>query len=76
MEASHESLVTEYKKLQARLFGLEESRTSTNVNHVIDRLDEVIEVVNAQAADDYHLDQSIQDIQQESVSLVKQGFME
>ena len=38
MEANHESLATENKKLQARVFALEESRTSTKVNHVIDRL--------------------------------------
>ena len=53
------------KKLQARVFALEESRTSTRVNHVIDRPDNVIKVVNSQAAESYHLDQSVQDIQQE-----------
>ena len=42
MEVRHEDLVTENKKLQARVFALEESRTSTRVNHVIDRLDNVI----------------------------------
>ena len=69
METNYESLVTENKKLQARVFALEESRTSTKVNHVIDRLDDVIKVVNNQAADNYHLDQSIQDIQQELQTL-------
>ena len=69
MEANHENLVTENKKLQARVFALEESRTSTRVNHVIDRLDNVIKVVNTQAAENYHLDQSVQDIQQELTML-------
>ena len=69
MESSHENLVTENKKLQARVFALEESRTSTKVNQVIDRLDKVIQVVNTQSADNYHLDQSLQDIQQELVTL-------
>ena len=58
METNHESLVTENKKLQARVFALEESRTSTKINHVIDRLDDVIKVVDTQVADNYHLDQS------------------
>ena len=69
MENSHENLVTENKKLQARVFELEESRTSTKVNQVIDRLDEVIKVVNTQATDSYHPDQSVQDIQQELTTL-------
>ena len=69
MEANHENLATENKKLQARVFALEETRISTKVNHVIDRLDDVIKVVNTQSADNYHLDQSIQDIQQELVTL-------
>ena len=46
IEASHGNLVTENKKLQARVFALEESRTSTKLNQVIDRLDKVIKVVN------------------------------
>ena len=50
MEISHENLVKENKKLQARAFALEESRTSTKVNQVIDRLDNVIKVVNTQSA--------------------------
>ena len=69
MESSHENLVTENKKLQARVFALEESRTSTKVNQVIDRLDKVIKVVNTQTTDSYHLDQSIHDIQQELITL-------
>ena len=69
MESNHESPVTENKKLQARVFALEESKTAVRVSHVIDRLDDVIEVVNTQAADSYHLDQSVQDIQQELVML-------
>ena len=69
MEVNHENLVTENKKLQARVFALEESRTSIRVNHVIDRLDNVIKVVNSQAAENYHLDQSVQDIQQELTML-------
>ena len=44
-------------------------RTAVRVSHVIDRLDDVIKVVNTQAADSYHLDQSVQDIQQELVML-------
>ena len=59
MEINHENLVTENKKLQARVFALEESRTSTRVNHVIDRLHDVTKVVNTQAAENYHLDQSV-----------------
>ena len=69
MEGTHENLVTENKKLQARVFALEESRASTKVNQVIDRLDKVIKVVNTQTTDSYHLDQSVQDIQQELATL-------
>ena len=69
LEANHEGLVTENKKLQVRVFALEESRTSTKINHVIDRLDDVIKVVNTQSADNYQLEQSIQDIQQELLTL-------
>ena len=69
MEISHENLVTENKKLQARVFALEESRTSTKINQVIDRLDSVIKVVNTQSAENYHLDQSVHDIQQELAML-------
>ena len=69
MESTHESLVTENKKLQARVFALEESKVAVRVSHVINRLDDVIKVVNTQAADSYHLDQSVQDIQQELMTL-------
>ena len=41
----------EVKHLQARVIALQESRTSTRVNHVIDRFDNVIKVVNTQAAE-------------------------
>ena len=71
MEVRHEDLLTENKKLQARVFALEELRTSIRVNHVIDRLDNVIKVVNNQAAENYHLDQSVQDVQQE-LTLLRQ----
>ena len=72
VEVNHQDIVTENKKLQARILALEESRTSIKVNQVIDRLDDVIKVVNTQSADTYHLpppDQSIQDIQQELLTL-------
>ena len=62
-------LMTENKKLQARVYALEESRVGTRVNHVVDRLDNVIKVVNNQAAENYHLDQSVQDLQQELTTL-------
>ena len=71
MENSHENLVTEIKKLHARVFVLEESKTSLKVNQVIDRLEKVIKAVNTQTADDYLLDQSVQDIQQELTVLRK-----
>ena len=45
MEINHENLVTENKKLQARLTALEESRTPTTVRQIMDRLDNVIRVV-------------------------------
>ena len=69
MESNHENLMTENKKLQARVFALEESRTAMRVSQVINRLDDVIKVVNTQVSDSYHLDQSIQDMQQELVTL-------
>ena len=71
MENSHENLVTENKKLHARVFVLEESKTSLKLSQVIDRLDKVIKVVNTQTADNYQLDQSVQDIQQELTMLRK-----
>ena len=69
MEINHENLVTENKKLQARVFALEESRTPIKVSQIIDRLDNVIQVVNTHATESYHLEQSVQDIQQELISL-------
>ena len=39
------------------------------VSHAINRLDDVIKVVNTQAAHSYQLDQSVQDIQQELMTL-------
>ena len=71
MEKSYENLVTENKKLHARVFVLEESKTSLKLSQVIDRLDKVIKVVNTQTADNYQLDQSVQDIQQELTMLRK-----
>ena len=71
MEINHENLVTENKKLQALVFALEESRTSSKVSQIIDRLDSVIQVVNTHAAESYHLEQSVQDIQQELLELRK-----
>ena len=69
MEINHENLVTENKKLQARVLALEESRTPKKVSQIIDRLDNVIQVVNTHATESFHLEQSVQDIQQELVSL-------
>ena len=69
MEINHENLVTENKKLQARVVALEESRTPIKVSQIIDRLDNVIQVVNTHATESYHLEQSVQDIQQELISL-------
>ena len=39
------------------------------MNQVLVRLDKVIKVVDTQATDSYHLDQSVQDIQQELTTL-------
>ena len=65
MEISHENLVTENRKLQARLAALEESRTPTTVRQIMDRLDNVIRVVNTHETENYQVGQSINDIQQE-----------
>ena len=51
------------------MFAIEESKVAVRVSHVINRLDDVIKVVNTQAADSYQLDQSVQDIQQELITL-------
>ena len=69
MEISFENLVTENKKLQARVVALEESKTPVKVSQIIDRLDSVIKVVNTHAAESFHLEQSVQDIQQELITL-------
>ena len=65
MEISHDNLVAENKKLQARLTALEESRTPTTVRQIMDRLDNVIRVVNNHESESYQVGQSINDIQQE-----------
>ena len=49
MEISYDDLVAEKKKLQTRLIALEESRTPTTVRQIMDRLDNVIRVVNNHA---------------------------
>ena len=64
MEISHENLITENKKLQARLTALDESRTPTTVRQIMDRLDNVIRVVNNHESESYQVGQSINDIQQ------------
>ena len=69
MEHNHENLVKENKELQARVVALEDSRTRMKVSQIIDRLDNVIRVVNTHATENYHVEQSIQDIQQELTSL-------
>ena len=57
--------MTEKRKLQARLTTLEESRTPTTVRQIMDRLDNVIRVVNNHETENYQVGQSINDIQQE-----------
>ena len=69
LELSNENLVTENKKLQARLIALEESRTPTTVRQIMDRLDNVIRVVNDHDTANYRLGQSMSDIQQELTTL-------
>ena len=69
LEVSNESLITENKKLQARLNALEESRTPTTVRQIMDRLDNVIRVVNDHDTENYQVGQSINDIQQELSTL-------
>ena len=61
--------MTENRKLQARLTALEESRTPTTVRQIIDRLDNVIRVVNNHETENYQVGQSINDIQQELTTL-------
>ena len=69
MEISHENLVTEKKKLQARFTTLEESRTPTTVRQIMDRLDNVIRVVNNHETENYQVGQSTNDIQHELTTL-------
>ena len=69
MELSHENLITENKKLQARVIVLEESRTPITVRQIMDRLDNVIRVVNDHESESYQVGQSINDIQQELINL-------
>ena len=69
LELSNEKLVTENKKLQARLTTLEESRTPITVRQIMDRLDSVIRVVNDHESESYQVGQSLNDIQQELVTL-------
>ena len=69
MEISHENLVTETKKLQARITVLEESGTPTTLRQIMDRLDNVIRVVHTHETENYQVGQSINDIQQELTTL-------
>ena len=69
MEISHDNLVAENKKLQARLTALEESRTPTTIRQIMDRLDNVIRVVNHHESESYQVGQSINNIQQELTTL-------
>ena len=62
MEINHENLVSENKKLQARLNTLEESRNLTTIRQIMDRLDSV---VNHHESESYQVGQSMNDIQQE-----------
>ena len=69
LELSNENLVTENKKLQARLTAFEESRTPTTVRQIMDCLDNVIRVVNDHDTANYRIGQSMSDIQQELTTL-------
>ena len=62
LELNNENLVTENKKLQARLTALEESRTPTTVRQIMDRLDNVIRVVNDHDTANYRLGQSMKSL--------------
>ena len=62
MEISHESLITEKKKLQVRVTALQKSRTPTTIRQTMDRLDDVIRVVNNHESESYQVGQSINDI--------------
>ena len=69
MEINQENLVTENKKLQARLSALEESRTLTTIRQIMDRLDSVIRVVNDHESESFQIGQSINDVQHEVIAL-------
>ena len=69
MELNHENLITENKKLQARVIALEESRRPITVRQIMDRLDNVIRVVSDHKSESYQVGQSINDIQQELINL-------
>ena len=61
--------MTENKKLHARLTAVEQSRSAMTIKQIIDRLDNVIRVVNNHESDNYQVGQSLNDIQQELVAL-------
>ena len=69
MEISQEELSIENKRLQTRLTALEQSRSATTIKQIIDRLDNVIRVVNNHESESYQVGQSINDIQQELMTL-------
>ena len=69
MEINQENLVSENKRLQARLSTLEESRRVTTIRQIMDRLDSVIRVVNEHQSESYQVGQSINDIQHELSTL-------
>ena len=69
MESNQDNLVAENKKLQARIIVLEESRSSTMIRQITDRLDNVIRMVNNHESDNYQVGQSINDLQQETIAL-------
>ena len=76
MEGSHEDPVTENKKLQARVFALEELRTSTEVNQVMDPLGiEQSRWLILMLLILTMLDPSVQDIEQELIYALIQSIL-
>ena len=69
METNQENLVTENKRLQARVSTLEESRNLTTIRQIMDLLDNVIRVANDHESESYQVGQSINDIQHELTTL-------
>ena len=69
MEINQENLVSENKRLQARVSTLEESRNSTTIRQIMDRLDNVNRVVNDHDSEGYKVGHSINDIQHELTTL-------